>query len=163
MFQAYHEHHRLGRAGDFVVKHEAECTTMKILEGSTVLINMNEIKASKSSGSSDSSNASSPESGSEPPEPSTQHGAYDQSYNENIYVANNPHKDVQNDDRITLCDFSGVYYTSDAHPMNAVSPHLYMLPWKKQSRLPRRSTQILVMQVFLILRTRDTMGYIQTH
>lgn len=134
MFQAYQEHHRLGKPGDFVVKHEAECTTMRILEGSTVVINMNEIKmARSSSGSADGSNASSPESGSEPPEPS--HLAYDASHGEGAYVANDQYKDVPDEEGTRLLAFSGVYYTPDAHQHMITPPSVYA-PLEETAHVP---------------------------
>ncbi|KAL5537067.1 hypothetical protein ACEPAF_890 [Sanghuangporus sanghuang] len=134
MLDHYKRHVQLSR-DDFIVRHEGECATMRILEGSSVLINMNLMKtdASASAGQSTSSSSpsvssgqgsegSSPASSSEPSE-----GAHDRQGKSGggwTGDLNDENADFR------MLDFSGVYYTPDPvqlhHAPSYASPSVYL-------------------------------------
>ena len=140
MLNNYKRHVQMSRE-DFIVRHEGECATMRILEGSSVLIDMSKMgpkmnpdpesesgpgpstsSTSPSSSTGQASEGSSPASSSEPSEAT--HDS--QGGNDGNWLGDLNDKNAD----FRMLDFSGVYHTPDPvqlhHAPSYVSPSVYL-------------------------------------
>lgn len=114
MFEKYRQHTKEnGGQGEFVVTHDMDCATMRVLEGNTVLVNVNDMKIKTPPANTSVSNESSPSSYSEPSE------GHEQSFD--------PWTGILHDQDIRMVDFSGAYAPAPAYLQQSASlaPSIY--------------------------------------
>lgn len=116
MFEKYRKHMKENGQGDFVVTHDMDCATMRVLEGNTVLVNVNDMKIKTPPANTSVSNESSPSSYSEPSEG-----------NEHDRPPYDPWSGILHDQDIRMVDFSGAYAPAPAYIQQSASlaPSIY--------------------------------------
>lgn len=116
MFEQYKRHREMG-PGEFVVTHDMDCATMRVLEGNTVLVNVNDMKVKTPPANISTSNESSPSSYSEPSEGHEYDGSSQDSWS-----------GILHNQDIRMVDFSGAYAPAPAYIQQAASlapPSIY--------------------------------------